>query len=285
MNQAILKKFTLVVRIACFCLFMGRGWQHLFWDAPFRTLLWSQDFMQKIVENVFALSWSEYVQGGGIGDQLINLTTKGFGIFYIALAILCLYIKQEHKKLSPILILGSLFIFKLAFLYSMGRGFEIGMLIEHSVQFGVPLVLYILVFKPDKINSSLFYIKLIVSLTFIGHGLYAIGYYPIPGKFIDMIINVFGFSEDQAILMLRVAGIFDFSAGIFIFVPVLQIYALVFNIFWGFTTAFARTVAHFDLELFSMSVNQWLLESLYRFPHGLLPLALFIYLRQKKINF
>jgi len=50
------KKAVPVLRISCCCLLVGRAWQHLFWDAPFRAFLWDEHLLQGIVEGFFVPS-------------------------------------------------------------------------------------------------------------------------------------------------------------------------------------------------------------------------------------
>ena len=53
-NQHIVNK---VLRLATFALFAGRAWQHLFWDAPFRALLWDKETMENFDEFKRSLEW------------------------------------------------------------------------------------------------------------------------------------------------------------------------------------------------------------------------------------
>ena len=46
--------------------------------------------------------------------------------------------------------------------------------------------------------ETVLYLKIAIALTFSAHGLYAIGYYPQPGVFVDMLINILHFSETTA---------------------------------------------------------------------------------------
>ncbi|MBD64976.1 MAG: hypothetical protein CME62_07195 [Halobacteriovoraceae bacterium] len=284
MTEEQIKKITFIIRLACIAFFLGRGWEYLFFDAPFRTLLWSQGLMQGVIESLTSMRWEEWVKGGGAGELFINGLTRALGVFFIMAAIVSCFIKSHQKKLGIVLLFGSLAMVMISFLLFMGKGFAVGMFIEHAIQMGIGVAFYLTLFYPQNFDKYLFYFKLLISFTFIGHGLFAIGYYPIPGGFIDMIINTFGFTEDNAVLMLRFAGILDFSAAIFIFVPGLELYALGFNIFWGLTTAFARSVAHIDINLLELTSHQWIFETIYRLPHGLLPLALFFYVRSRSLD-
>jgi hypothetical protein len=173
-------------------------------------------------------------------------------------------------------------LFFLSFLYYMEKFFYVGMLIEHTIQFGLPIVLYVALYKKNFFEKYLFAFKILIALTFVGHGLFAIGFYPLPGPFIDMVISVFDVSETSAVIFLTIMGGIDLALGFLLFVPYTQSIALLFACFWGTVTALARIVAHLDMNLAMVSLHQWLFEVLTRLPHGLFPLAIFLYLFQKK---
>jgi hypothetical protein len=69
-----------ILKAATFLLFAGRAWQHLFWDAPFRELLWDQAIMESIVLSLRGGTWEEYVTSENT-DHFIGTLVFGFGIF------------------------------------------------------------------------------------------------------------------------------------------------------------------------------------------------------------
>lgn len=279
-NPAI-SKFILILRICCFLLFLGRGWQHFFWDAPFRTILWNEGLLQGIVEAWTNMTWQQYVTSPAV-DNKIQGIIKFHGIFYFFMAIFSLWVKPIHKKLGKLLLLGSLSIFILVLLYFIGKFFALGMLIEHGIQFSLPAFLWLALFKAENLEKYFVYFKLAIACTFVGHGMFAFGIHPVPGPFIDMVINITGAPEDIVRIFLKVAGSIDFIVGISVFIPALELYALTFNIFWGIATALARVVAHVDPELMSLTSMQWVHETIYRIPHGLFPLALYMMIVKTK---
>ena len=60
---------------------------------------------------------------------------------------------------------------------------------------------------------------LLIAAVFIAHGLYAVGYYPIPGYFLGMVIDILGLTEQGARNFLLIAGILDFIGAFLIFLP------------------------------------------------------------------
>jgi hypothetical protein len=97
-----------------------------------------------------------------------------------------------------------------------------------------------------------------------------------------MVINVFGMSEASARGFLITAGTLDILFAVLIFFQKTERAALIFMIFWGAVTSLARIVAHLDHELMSMSSHQWVHETLLRFPHFMVPLAMYLYLLEQK---
>ena len=116
------------------------------------------------------------------------------------------------------------------------------------------------------------FLKIAIALTFTCHGLYAAGYYPRPGQFVDMTINILHTSEKNAILFLNIAGLLDFAISILIFIPKFSRMALIYAVVWGGLTALARLVANFYWENLEHTFGFWFWEMLYRAPHALIPL-------------
>ena len=125
-----------------------------------------------------------------------------------------------------------------------------------------------------KVKRLVLYLKIAIAFTFTAHGLYAVGYYPQPGVFVDMLINILHVSEATAKDFLIVAGVLDFAIAIGIFIPRIAKYFLLYAALWGGLTALARVWANFYWAFALSSLHQNLYETLYRLPHMLIPLAL-----------
>lgn len=278
-------KFTLLVAsISCVCLFLGRWWTHVKWDAPFRTIFWDEGLLKSLVESQSSLSWHEYVTSPTV-NQFIERLIVSFGWFYFlcALAAIGVYILRNRppsifsKLLQAMLFVSSLALILLAAMYCKEKFFSIGQFFEYSCQFLSPIFLLILVRKSMSTKRLVFLMKIAIALTFTCHGLYAIGFYPRPGLFVDMTINILRVSEETAVLFLKIAGILDFALSILIFVPRFAKPALIYAIIWGSLTALARIVANFYWSNLEHTFGFWFWESLYRVPHALVPfLALYL---------
>ncbi len=276
-------KVKVVLLVALSCLLLGRAWQHLFWDAPYRAIFWNEEFLKPIVESFTNLTWHQYVTHPHI-DQFIQYGIKVVGIFYLLGSFLCWKLNSKKKWMGIYLIILSFSLIVLALLETIEKFLYFGMFLEHVIQFSTPLLTYLLIFKTSIIKKYKIILKIIIACTFIGHGLFAIGYYPIPGLFIDMIVIVFGSSEETAKLFLTMAGVFDLLAASLLFIPFLTISILYLMTFWGGITAFARIIAHVDFELASFSSHQWILETLVRIPHALIPMMAIMIFRNKKAS-
>lgn len=261
-----------LLRLSSFTVFLGRAWQHLFWDPPFRVLLWDEDLLKPVVENVFGVPWQVYVTSPAV-DVAIQFLIRSLGVLYVLCAGLSLGMAKEKKWGGWLLLLGSLNLVFLAFLYTMERFFQMGQFIEYAAQAGAPFLLWIVLFRQWKDSRVLFLLKLIVALTFTGHGLYAVGYYPLPGAFIDMTISILGVSEKMAVALLKLAGVLDLTLAVAIFLPKVSLPFLLYATVWGLLTTLARPVANVDTAFLLSSIHTWLPEMIYRLPHVGVPLA------------
>lgn len=269
----VTKQILRPVAILCFLMFMGRAYQHLFWDAPYRTLLWEEEWLEGFV-NWLGLDWKTYVTSVQ-ADRSIQLVIKMTGLLYIVCAFICLAMRQGvFKKLQPILHFGIISLALLFFLLTKEKFFHIGQFFEHTAQLACPMVLLLLVNRKINTVQLIFVLKIAIALTFCCHGLYAIGYYPRPGVFVDMVINTFGCSEAFAHQFLWLAGLLDFVVAIALFIPQSQKVAVYYVLIWGFVTALARTTAFFDWTFPFQSLHQNVFQSMVRLPHGGLPLVL-----------
>lgn len=291
--QKIVQISGILLRVCAFSVFVGRAWQHLFWDAPYRALAWNEQWLKGVVESLTDLTWQEYVTSPSV-DAGINMAVRATGVFYFIAALLCLFATGRRKLAGIVWLIGSLLLTILAFLYMKEKFFQVGQFLEYALQIGSPVLLYVWVYKVkdrDKadLNSGIwkkliFSSKVLIALTFICHGLYAMGYYPRPGFFVDMTINIFGVSEAGAHSLLWWAGLIDMIISVGIFVPPFARVCLLYAVIWGLLTAFARIVANFYSDFPWQSLHQYTFETIYRLPHGLIPLFVLFVTRCKAIR-
>ena len=276
------KSFKFFFFLSVFLIFFGRANQLLFWEAPFRTILWDEELMKPISQNIFGIDWTHYATSMDT-DHAINtsITIVGILLLISAFSALIFYIKN-YRFLLPFIFIGSLLIGLIVFLEYKEKFYHSAQLIEGSIQAGAG-ILYVL-WGSGKLKKKymIFGLKLIIALTFLGHGLYALGYYATPGNFIDMTIILLGIEEIQAHLFLKMIGILDILVIIFIFIPDLVIPTLIYTVIWGTLTAFARIIYYLKLSDFDPNSFYMVHDTVYRIPHGLIPLALLILLLSKR---
>lgn len=267
---------------ATVALFLGRAWQHLFFDAPFRILLWDEAWMKGIVQGIFKTPWQDYITSLVV-DDAIQWSIKGIGIFYLVCALVAAFIGYLPKWVAKLMWFGSFSLLILAFLYCKERFFSIGQFFEYSLQFVSPLLLYFWVYPKWSDKTFRMVMKIAIACTFICHGLYAINYYPRPGSFVDMVINTLGVSETNAHLFLFMAGLMDFVVGVIIFLPrEISRIALGYIVLWGIATTFARFTAYVEWDYLQESLQIWTWQVLIRIPHFLIPIALYYFLKARK---
>lgn len=271
-----------IIILSTLCLLFGRAWQHLFWDAPFRTFLWDQDYMENIILSFTRFeTWNKYVTSP-ISDQWIDRSIIFVGVVFFISFLLLFFYKRPRRLLRSMLTLSALLLTILTICYWKEKFYQVGQLIEYSSQVICPFLVIYILFKKVEFIKLIIPIKIAIALTFIGHGLYAIGFHPQPGYFVDMILNIFPISEPAAKSILHFAGVLDFIAAILLFIPTTFRWALWYIFIWAVLTSMARIVSHIDLNQFISSTHQWFFEVLIRVPHFGLPLSLLIL--NKRLN-
>ncbi len=274
-----------ILKFSVLSVFLGRAWQHLFWDAPFRAFFWDEQLLKPIIENTFGMQWKDYVTSPLV-DSFIQYTLIAFGILYVFATFATLKFDFKNRIHKIILIAGGIGLVLLAYLLMKDQFYRFSQFFEYSLQFGIPFVLVF--YKKEFIKRNLeFILKVLVAIVFVSHGLYAIGYYPVPGYYLGMVIDIFGWSENTAGMFLMVAGILDMVVAILIFVPKIAKYAIIYAFVWGTLTSLARIVSGFYFEFFWQTMNLNLFQAVYRLPHGLIPLMLLVLFkenRKAKIN-
>ena len=139
--------------------------------------------------------------------------------------------------------------------------------------------------KTNDLKKLLLTLKVLIALTFVSHGMYAVAiFYPLPGNFVSMTLNILPVTEDIAKQFLFTAGILDFIVAVLIFIPKTAKPALIYAAIWGFLTALARIVSGLKYGVNIDIVMQYLHTTIYRIPHGLVPLIAFLVLKHYNNN-
>lgn len=239
--------------------------------------------MEPLVKFLTGWDWQTYATNLQV-DRVILYIEYGIGVFFIVGAIASLLIEHRNTWLRYGLYVASGLLFFTTLLYWKDQAFSIGQLLELTIQWATPLFLVQHVKQDGLSERLLFFMKVAVAATFVGHGLYAFGYYPVPGNFVQMMITVFGVDEDVSMVLLKIAGILDFLLSAAIFLPwqsVVRVF-LGYAFLWGLVTALARIVSHFYWAIPLQSIEQWGHETIFRLPHALIPLIILIIISRQK---
>lgn len=278
-NELKLSSSFKLLKISVVLVFLGRAWQFIFWDAPFRTFFWNESLLKPFVESVIGVRWQTYANSPKL-DAFIDNSVFAFGILYLLSAVAVIFYKKIERIARYIIVLGGLGLLVLACLLMSDRFYQFSQFFEYSIQFSIPF-LFVFYHKKFIQKHLILILKLLIAAVFIAHGLYAVGYYPVPGVFLGMVIDILGFTEQGARNFLLIAGILDFAGAILIFVPKVAKYALIYLAIWGFLTSFARLIAGFSFDFFWELIHLNLYQTIYRLPHGILPIIVLLKMKNK----
>jgi len=270
-----------LLRLSTFFVFFGRGLEHLFFDAPFRSVLWDPDIMSSFITNFTSYSWTDYVTSPTV-DLSIKILTKITGAFYIFCSIATLVLKPKNINIGKLLIVGAVLLTILSTLFYKEKFLKFGQFIEYSCQMFSPLFLYLMLYVNINQKKITLLLKIAIALTFFGHGLYALGVYITPGYWTDMAMSSLRFiglyfSESEVNKIIYYAGIIDMAIVVGVFLPKKITYPfLIWAAIWGLLTALSRVVGYTNIYPNWSTFTQFLPQTIYRLPHFFIPLAAFL---------
>lgn len=263
-----------IIKFAFLLTLIGSALRYFLFDTPLRILFWNEAVMQPILSH-FGIQW-ESIANSLLFDRILVWTGKVIAT-YLSICALILLVQKELSK-GLIQIVTILFIF-FSLLNWMDNFFHLPYLLEQTI-FCFTGWVYLME-KEQK--TSFTFIKILIALTFIGHGLYAMNIYNIPGEFVQLTMNSTGLNEQNSIIFLKIVGIFDILFSLFLFSKNKKIIVigLIYCILWGIITAFSRITGHFHSELGIHSLDEYWHECIIRIPNGLVPLFLLIKMKFK----
>ena len=140
------------------------------------------------------------------------------GFVFAFAGIAALFYSPTRILLKWIIRLGVICLAFTFYGFFVDKHYSYGTLFEYSAQFVTPILFLWYCSGIHKVRS-LRVVKIAISLTFFCHGLFAVGYYPQPGNFLDMLIIGFRMQEGMARVMLLNVGLLDFIFAAAVFVP------------------------------------------------------------------
>lgn len=263
------------IKLAAFFVFLGRGLQHFIADTPYRAFFWDETIFQ-----LEGNDWS-YFSNVLFSDQVIEYLAFGIGMWFLTCSTIIIInpkAAQLRKRFYIVLLIGTFLLFIQAFLSSKDHFFQIPLFLEHITQCCSPLFFLYYLSKGWDMKLVLM-MKTALSITFISHGIYALGLLPVPVHFMEMTMELMNLDENAARLFLTIAGIMDFLVAIMIFLPKkISQSALIYMTVWALLTTFARLfypLASTEISLALLGIG--LSETIFRFPHFLITIVLLIY--------
>lgn len=245
---------------------LARGWLTWRWDSPIRGLFWNEGWWGGRID------WTKFATGS---DEAITRGLETLGIVLMGCAVIPWLIDLPKLRWSRWLLIPLAGVLGIdAFARFIDSGNQFGMGIEHSSQWGCPLLLLAAVQWPRGGKAWCVAAMVATMLTFVGHGLYAFGFHPVPLKYRTMTSALLGLSEVGTLRFLYIAGILDFVAAAALFLKPLQRFALYYMIVWGAATAFARVCT-------GPSLDPWLMETVVRSSHWMIPLLILALIRME----
>lgn len=279
---------TAAQRLLAWCsalIFFGRAYQYVFFNAPFRAFFWDESLLEGTVERLLGVPWNTYATDPRVDACIAGLVVANGVVFLLSGVASLLLMRFFNRWLRRLLGVGTALMLALAILETKEHWFHVAQFFEYAIQVGVPWLFWHMSGNRDRALPSRG-LRWITAATFFAHAAYAIGLYPVPGHFIDMTIACLSVTEDRARTLLLVVGILDILMALCILWPSanrLVRYALFWGICWGLLTAVARPWSTVDFNQFGYTLHQSVYAMVYRLPHGLVPLLLFLHMNNFKL--
>jgi len=239
-------RLNLLLKWAFFFLLLGFGFKFLSGRGPFSLLNFEEEVLNQCVGVLFLLF--------------------SFGIWF-----------KNKGLVQSIACISFAFLMADSLAAFQHSGYVPEQLIEHATKLFLPLLFVLRDFSSWTMRSQALALKIIIALTFIGHGLFAIGWHYVPGSFHAMTTSILGINGNQSEHFLLVIGILDFVAATCLFLPKkFQKIALYYLVVWGVLTTLARVSYPISIGNFELgALYDGLTGTIYRIPHALLPFWLF----------
>jgi hypothetical protein len=263
-------------------MLLGRAYQHIRWGGPFRDIFYDPNgfggWYASIIKRPLKEIYTDHFY-----ENLLSYFSDFVGVVFFITAIVILFY-ESLSKLKGFIYATTILLCLVFYGFLYGKNLDqYGMFFEHSAQLIFPLIFLWSYQRKTRLVNVLGSIA--IAVTYICHGLYAYGYYPQPGHFVDMMIIGLGMTEDFARNVLVSIGIIDFVfaiiviLGVFIkqyfdtksWLIVLLKINLWYGIVWGLLTSIARVYTSYVDGMLLHWADQYFLEFLVRIPHFALP--------------
>ncbi|PHI18835.1 hypothetical protein CEQ90_15910 [Lewinellaceae bacterium SD302] len=265
------------------CLLAGFGWLVYRRGMPWRNLVWDEGAFQPLLE-LIGVDWGWWVSSPAVEVGLLRLDWLVIIICWLG-GLALLLVQRTPKQIRNFFLAttGSILLLNLL-LNTKGNFWRVGYFIEHAAQVATPFLLLYLATLTRR-SSLTWWLKIVIALTFIGHGLFALGVHPVPPHFVLMTtegLSFMGISKvamgevTAAKLFLFTVGIMDLLAALLLLLPGKKWMkaALCWIIPWAILTTLARLWSGGQFSSGISFWSYWVPEFLVRVPHVLLPVLL-----------
>ena len=292
-------RYDWVLLVGSLGVLLGRAWQYLFKDGPYRVFLMDEKLLSPIVTRLTGMTWNEYATSNAVREAIDGLVrATGWVFVATALGMLALLVAGERVRqvvtvrrvIVGLALASSIFLLLMALLYGRDRRpFFLAQFTEYTAQWSILLfTVAVAVYRKDG-PRLLWLVRLAAALTFFGHGLYALGFFPTPGPFVDMTIRSLGVTESFARQYLFWAGVLDMIVAVGILLPQrwggwarrIVLVSAAYMVFWGFVTALARPwSAGFPNGAWAFALKYETQAFVVRAAHFMLPLYALLTLKE-----
>ena len=277
-----------LLRASVALVLLGRAWQHLRYNTPLTALLWSPELFSGIAQSWFGMGWDAWSKSPVVLGSIKVIESAQGAVYLLGAlaAVLPLGARRARSAQVAILLCSSVGLVVLAWLNYLDGKRHIAQPLELAIQCSLPAVLAgVLRARGHLTGAHQVWLRVAIAATFAGHGLYAIGYYEVPGQFVTMVMRSLHVSQHTALDVLKLAGAMDFVVAVGALVAPrlgrLGGAILLYATLWGTLTALARLWSFFRWDLAFERTAQWLHEAAMRLPHGLVPLLVLLVLVQQ----
>lgn len=267
------------LRIGTVLMLVARAYEYIRWGGPFRDIFYHPQGFGGWYANLIDRSlWDIY--NDHFYERLLAYISDGVGVVFILTALFIVFYEKLAKHVWILWIASFFLLLHYYGLLYHKNLVQYGVFFEHAAQFAIPWCFVLM--KKGKANTAGWWGVIATSITFFSHGLYAMGYYPQPGHFADMMIVGFGMTEDTARLVLTWIGYVDIVFAIIVLATPLMYERKAFKmvllvniwyaVIWGLLTAVARVYTSYTPGMFLHWMDQHLFQTVVRVPHFILPL-------------
>jgi len=251
-----------ILQITVTILLIGRGWQHLFWDAPYQQLFTAQ---------------------AGFSDWFVGQWTAFTGWFYVLGIVFALTLDNRDSKWGYTFVVHSATLLLLAQMYRAANNCEWPTLLLYASQIATPLIYYQLQFTKVAIGRIMGTLKLSLTLTMLGYAWYAFGWhYGQKASWHNGLQSIFGLSEDLTTYLLIALGVVELLIVLVLWVKPLQKVAFAGILFWGLLLMLASVALFFMEHPHWQSGIRSAWELLCLLPNAGLSFAIWTYVNVKK---